>query len=152
LRPHDQRGAHHDRDGAEGRRHVDRLARDAQPAEAVEQERGQHLAGDEQPDADDGAQAREQQDAGGDVDRAADAADEMPRLGVVQEPEGADRAGRQCEEGQQAGADGQLQRGGRDRAAGGAAQLHVRRGLQRQQAADEEEEGNGEGFHCEHLI
>ncbi|HKH42323.1 MAG TPA: hypothetical protein VKA41_10775 [Solirubrobacterales bacterium] len=68
LRPHDHEGCGDHGDGPGNRRGVDRLPLDAQPAEPVKDDGGEHLTGDEEPHRDDGAEAGEEQDAGRDVD------------------------------------------------------------------------------------
>ncbi len=149
LRAHDHPGGDDDRDrtGQGGR--AERLTLDAQPARAVEQERGGHLAGYEETDGDERAKAREEQDAGRDVDGAADPAPQVRGLCVRQRTEGAERADHRREREQQARADRELERGRADRAADGTGQLHVGARLERQEAADNEEEGDREGFHVE---
>jgi hypothetical protein len=98
------------------------------------------------------SEAREQQDAGRDVDGAADATPQMRRLGVREPTEGAQRPGRGREREEQTRADGQLEGRRADRAADRAGELHVRARLERQQAADEEEEWDCEDFHRNHPV
>ena len=70
----------------------ERLLCEAQPAEAVQDQRGEHLPGDEQPDGDECAETGKEQNACGDVERASQAADELPRLGVVDQLQSAEGA------------------------------------------------------------
>ena len=131
-----------------GRGRAERLTLDAQPARAVEQERGGHLAGYEETDGDERAKAREEQDAGRDVDGAADPAPQVRGLCVRQRTEGTERADHRREHEQQARADRELERGRADRAADGTGQLHVGARLERQEAADKEEETGSRGLPC----
>ena len=71
----------------------------------------------------------------------------MPRGGVGHAVEVFDGADQNGQGEQQRGADRELQGRGRDRAADGRAELHVGGGLDGEQGADREEEGDGQGFH-----
>ena len=65
LGAHDQAGADEHGERSERGRGPDRLCRHAQQARRVENERRQHLTGDERPDGDHGPEASKKQDAGG---------------------------------------------------------------------------------------
>ena len=116
----------------------DGLAGQAQQAEPVQHQRGEHLAADEEPDADQGAEPREQHDAGGDVQRAGHATAEVPR-GHRAEPaergEGAETAG---QGGEQGSGQPKLERGCAGRAVHRPVELDVGGGLHGQQGAGEE--------------
>jgi hypothetical protein len=147
LGSYDQPGADNDGSRAGERCCLVHISSNAEPAEAVEQERGEHLAGDEQPDRDERAEAREEQDAGGDVDGAAEAADEVPGLNLIEEPEGTERAGQRREREEHGRPDRELQGRGAEGADHSRRELHVGGRLQDQQAADEQQERDREAFH-----
>ena len=118
-----------------------------EPAEAVEHQRGEHLSRDPEADREHRSEAREQQDAGGDVDGAAEPADQMPRLGPVEPAERVERARDRRRREQEGRADAELERRRAERAPGRRAELDVGGRLDRQQGADEEQEGNRERLH-----
>jgi hypothetical protein len=143
LRAHDERRAGEHGHGPEGVGRTEVLGLDAESAEAVERERGEHLSGDPQSDRDHRAEAREEEDPGRDVDGAAQAAEQVPRLRLAEQPERVERArDRRCDE-QERGADAELQRRRAERAAGGGAELDVGRCLYGEQRADAEQERDG---------
>ena len=150
LGAHDHPGAGDDRRGAGERRGVKRFALHAQRSADIERERREHLPGDEQPDAHQCSEAREEHDPGGDVQRGSEATGEMPWLGVVKQAERPERAGGRRQREQDHGAQAQLQRGGAERAADRGRELDVRGRLQREEAADEQQERYGEGLHGSH--
>jgi hypothetical protein len=71
----------------------------------------------------------------------------VPPLDLAEQAEGPERPGRGGQREQQDRADAELQRGSPHRTSHRGRQLDVGGGLQREQAADEEEERDGEGFH-----
>jgi hypothetical protein len=147
LRPRDESGAGDHCGGARDLRPAWRLPLDAEPAEPVERERGEHLPGDPQGNRHHCAEPREQQDPRGDVEGARESADEVPGLDVVHQTERAQRANRRARREQEQGADAELERRRAEWAAGRRAQLHVGGGLERQQAADAEQERNRKNVH-----
>jgi len=143
----DQGGAGQHGQTPKGVRRTERLGLDTQPAEAVERQRGEHLAGDPEAHRDHRSQAWEEDDAGRDVDSTAEPADQMPRLRPVEPPERVERTRDRRRREQDGRADPQLQHRRAERAPGGRAELDVGGCLHRQQGADEEQEGNRERLH-----
>jgi len=129
LGAHDQRRAGQHRHGAGELRDPKRVGLHAQPAEAVERQRREHLARDPEPHRHQCAEPREQQDPRGDVEGAAQPAGELPGLRLAEQVERAERPTQRGEQQQQPGADPQLQRGGAERARHRGRELDVRRGL-----------------------
>lgn len=116
----------------------DGLAGQAQQAEPVQHQRGEHLAADEQPDADQGAEPWEQHYAGGDVQRAGHATAEVPGGHRAEPAERGERAEAAGEGGEQGGGQHELERGGTGRAVHRPVELDVGGGLHGQQGAGEE--------------
>jgi hypothetical protein len=131
-RPDDQPGTDHYRARPREGRGAWRVRRHAEPAEAVEQHGGEHLPRDEQTDGDQSAEAREQQDAGSDVNRTADASGQRPRFGLVEQLERAERASQRRQRQEQQRSDSQLQRRGAERTSHRRRKLNVGGTLQRQ--------------------
>ena len=84
---------------------------------------------------------------GRDVDGGAEPAEQVPRLGVVDQPGRPERADDRAQPEQQRGPELELQRGAPERAPRGGRQLHVGARLHAQQRADEQQEGHGEDLH-----
>lgn len=125
------------------------LLLETEEAEEVERERGEHLAGDEEPDGGEGAEPWEEQDAAGDVERTGESAKQLPGLDVGQFAERAECSGRHREHGQQTGRDAELDGRGAVRGADGRVELEVHRGLDGQEAADQQGRGEERGMHLD---
>ena len=147
LRAGDQRSADQHREASHDLGRTQRLCLHPEPAEAVEHQRGEHLSRDPEAHREHRSEAREQQDAGGDVDSAAEPADEMPGLGAAESAERVERARDRRHREQEGRTDAELERRCAKGTPGRRAELYVRGCLERQQRADEEQKGNRERLH-----
>src|SRR5262245_1282212 len=129
LAEHDCRGADEHGDRANDGGGIGWLPRHAEHPECVEAERGEHLAGDEEPDRYDRAKAREQQDSRGDVDRRRNAAGRVPPGHGRQAADGKNGSGGGRHHEQKRTGDDDLDRRGGERAARGLRELRVGPGL-----------------------
>jgi hypothetical protein len=93
------------------------------------------------------AEAREEQDAGRDVDGGAEPAHQVPGGDVVERAERPEASEHGCERREERGADRELERRGADGVGHSRRELHVGAGLDGEQGSDEEQEGDGDGFH-----
>lgn len=90
----DQDDARQDGERAERDAGGQLLLGQAEQPEQVQAERREHLPGHEEPDRREGAEPGEEQDPAGDVQRAGQAAEQMPAGHVGELAEGAERARR----------------------------------------------------------